>query len=244
MIHTKAAAIRSTCICAILALLILPSLSGCAIFAQVLNAAAPAIKPPVYKNLAGQSVTVMVWAEDQGVKIDYPRIQLDVAQMVISQLQQHQKEDKPDELKFTRFPVSAGSVARFQEEHTELAADSIEDIAPRLGTSRVIYIEIRGFQTHSDVSNDLFRGVIRGSVSVVEVTNGKGRVIPVDETLKIKYPRTSPDEGLPNVGDFAIYNGTLKGFATEVAKLFVPHADDPDADYGAVSAATTPDDEK
>jgi hypothetical protein len=175
---------------------------------------------------------VVVWADDQGLKIDHPRIQFDVSQMVISKLKQQQKTDKPDELKLTSFPVSAGSVARFQEEHTELAGDPIDKIAPMLGTSRVIYIEIKDFQTRSEVSNDLYRGVMSGSISVVEVTNGVGRVVSVDDKVKIKFPRTSPEEGLPNIGDFPIYNGTLDGFATEVAKLFTPHADDPDADYG------------
>jgi hypothetical protein len=215
-----------------LAVLLVPTLSGCAVFSQ-LAGAFPAVKPAKYKNLAGQSVTVIVSA-DPGTRIDNPRIQFDVAQMILSKLEKSQKEDKPDELKLTRFPVSAGSVARFQEDHPDLA-DSMEEIAPRLGTSRVIYVEIRGFQTRSEVSNDLYRGVISGSVSVIEVNSGKGHTVPVDETLHITYPRTSPDEGLPNIGDFPIYSGTLEGFTTEIAKLFLPHADDPDADYGPVS---------
>ncbi|HET6249768.1 MAG TPA: hypothetical protein VFE47_18910 [Tepidisphaeraceae bacterium] len=241
MIHTFARrwtiCFRSTIPGLCVAMLMLPSLSGCAIFSQVLGAAAPTVHPAAYKHMADQSVTVMVWADD-GVKIDNPRIQFDVEQMVMAKMQEAQKTNKPDELKLTRFPVSAGSVSRFQEEHTELVADPIDEIAPRFGTSRVIYVEIHSFQTRSEASNDLFRGVMKGSVQVVEVTHGKGKVVPVDDNLEIKFPRTSPEEGLPNIGDYAIYNGTLDGFATEVAKLFAPHADDPDAPYAARTSST------
>ena len=232
--HSALSSLRRAAATLALACLLVPNLSGCALFAQTGGALFPTITPAKYKNLSGQSVAVIVSA-DQGIRIDNPRLQLDVAQMVLSKLQKSQKEDKPDELKLAHFPVSAGSVARFQEDHPELAADSMEDIAPRLGASRVIYIEIRGFQTRSEVSNDLYRGVISGSVSVIEVTNGKGHTVSVDESMRITFPRTSPEEGLPNIGDFPIYTGTLEGFTTEVAKLFLPHADDPDAKYGPVA---------
>jgi hypothetical protein len=217
----------------LIACLSMTALSGCAIFAQLAQAV-PQVKPATYKKLAGQSVAVIVCADD-AIRIDNPRIQVDVAQMVMAKLAKSQKEDKPDELKLTRFPVAASSLARFQEEN-QSSFDSMEEIAPKLGVSRVIYIEIRSFQTRSDVSNDLYRGSITGSVSVIEVTNGKGHAVPVDEKIRVTYPRTSPDEGLPNIGDYPIYTGTLDGFTDEVCKRFLPHADDPDAAYGPVAA--------
>jgi len=141
-------------------------------------------------------------------------------------------DDNPAELKLTRFPVSPATVVRFQEEHPSLVAESCENLAPMLGTTRLIYVEIRSFQTRSELSNDLFRGSLSGSVSVVEVTNGKGRIAFTDDNIRIDFPRMVPEEGLPNVGDFPIYTGTLDGFATEICKRLLPHANDPDADYG------------
>jgi len=154
--------------------------------------------------------------------------------MIRARMRQNQKDDKPKELELTRFPVSGASVARFQEENPAWISEGIEEIAPKFGVSRVIYVEIRDFQTRSDASVDLFRGSLSGAVTVVEVVNGKGRVAFHDDSLKITYPKTSPEEGLPNLGDGRIYAGTMAGFTTEVAKLFAPHGNDPDAEYVVV----------
>jgi hypothetical protein len=232
VLHCRSAAVRSAAMSLILSLLLLPSLSGCALFIQALQSM-PVTDPPKYKNLAGQSVAVMVWSEENGVRVEWPQIHLDVARMIQAKFQHSQKTDKPDELKLTRFPVSAASVARFQEEHPEFAALSIEEIAPKLGVTRVIYVELHGFQTRPDQANDLFRGTVSGTVRVIEVSNGVGRVAFSDDNTRVTFPRISPDEGMPGIGDTATYNGTLDGFATEVVKLFVPHANDPDNAYGS-----------
>jgi hypothetical protein len=238
MIRTLVLSLRSALAALLLSLLILPSLSGCAIFAQAM-AAIPTTEQAKYKNLSDQSVAVMVWAEDTGVQIEWPKIRLDLATMIQSRLQKRKADDKPEELKLTRFPVSPGSVVRFQEEHPELVAESCEKIAPMLGVSRLIYVEIRSFQTRSDISNDLFRGAMTGSVSVIEVTNGKGRIAYTDDNLRVFFPRMVPDEGLPNLGDFPVYTGNLNGFAEEVCKRLVSHLNDPDVDYGT-SLGTVP----
>jgi hypothetical protein len=240
MTSTIATVCRSTAIGLIAGLFMLPSLSGCAVIAQIFNASHPHTDPAQYPGLAGQNVAVMVWGQDEGIRNEWPRIQFDIAQKVMAKLQQTQAEDQPAELKLTRFPVAAGSVIRFQEEHPELAAEAIENIAPRLGVSRLIYIEVTSFQTRSDASNDLYLGKLSGSVTVVEVTNKVGRRIYTNDAMHIAFPRSSPVEGLPNIGDTNIYNGTIDGFATEVAKLFVTHGDDPDAPYSVTAGQARP----
>lgn len=215
---------------AVMALAVLPLFSGCALVAQTLQAL-PQEKAPAYAKLANQSVAVLVWAPD-GLRTDYDKIVYDTAQLVQSKLQQAQAGAKPRELSGTTFPVRAASVVRFQEEHPEMAFTSIEDIAPRLGVSRVIYIEIHDLQTRSAASQDLFLGTVHGSVKVIEVADGKGHVAFTDDTLAVSFPRLCPPEGLPNLGDQAVYSGTLEGLSSEVVKRFIPHGDDPDADYG------------
>jgi len=225
-------AVRWTLAPAILAALLVPSLSGCAFISQ-LGGALPNIEKASYTNLAGQTVAIMVWAEDNGVRMDWPNVHLDLAQMIQQKMLANQASDKPAELKGTRFPVSPASVVRFQEEHPDLAAESVADIAPRLGVTRVIYIEIRSFGTRAEAAADLFRGNVTALVNVVEVNQGKGRVAYTDDTLHVSFPRTAPEEGLPNLGDFPVYHGTLDGLANEIAKRFAPHANDPDAEYEA-----------
>ena len=74
-------------------------------------------------------------------------------------------------------------------------------------------------------------GNTHASMSVIEVNHGKGHVAFTDDTLHVSFPRMSPEEGLPNLGDFPVYHGMLDGLATEIAKRFAPHANDPDAEY-------------
>lgn len=187
----------------------------------MLNALPLAPVQAKYKDLKGQSVAVMVWA-DRGIRVDFPHIQLDTANGIQSKLVKARK-DKNDELKDTKFPMSAATVVRFQEDHPEWAADSIEEIAPRLGVSRVIYVEIDGFQTRSDSAVDLFRGTLTATVRVVEVTNGKARVVHTEEDMRNIYPEKSPEEGVPSIGDFETYRQTVDAFTTSVANLFYTH---------------------
>ena len=49
---------------------------------------------------------------------------------------------------------------RYQLDHPEVDTMPIGDIAPRLGVSRLIYIEVERFSTRADASISLFRGSI------------------------------------------------------------------------------------
>src|SRR4051794_29130658 len=98
MIYTLVAFFRPAAASVVLSLLLLPCLSGCAIFAKIAGAF-PEIEKAKYKGLAGQSVAVMVWAEDNGIRGDWPQINLDLGDMIQNNLQKHQIDDKPEEMK-------------------------------------------------------------------------------------------------------------------------------------------------
>ncbi len=204
----------------LLALLLAPCLSGCAALGLIAQAIPQAQIPAKYKGLNDHTVAVMVWV-DRGIRIDWPQIQLDAANGIQSKLVS--AIGKTPELSHTKFPLSAATVVRFQEEHLEWGADSIEEIAPRLGVSRVIYVEIDGFQTRSDAAVELYRGSITGTVRVLEVVNGKARVVYTEEDMRSVYPPKSPEEGVTSLGDFETYRKTVDEFTTRVATLFVAH---------------------
>lgn len=206
-----------------LALMLSPCLSGCTILGVAAQALPPKTITAAYKGLAGQSVAIIVWADDTGVQIDWPNVQLDVAQAVQSKLKVAQSSAKPKELLKTTFPVSPESVVRLQQDNPALAADSVEEVAARLGVSRVIYIEIQNLQTRSDESDDLFRGSVSGAVKVVEVSGGKGHIAFTDDNIRAVFPKNSPAEGMPNHNDYEMYRGVLDAFTTNVATLFFPH---------------------
>jgi hypothetical protein len=205
----------------LLAILIVPSLSGCAALGLAARAFPLPTVPAKYTELHGQTVAVMVWTE-RGIRIDWPQIQLDVATGVQQVLQQAAK-DKKHELDGARFPLTAAAVVQMQDEHPEWAADSIEEVAPRLGVSRVIYIEIENFQTRSDASTELYKGSIGGRLRVIEVNDGKSRVALSEDNIQNTFPPKGPEEGTPNKNDYDIYRETLKAFTTSITNLFLPY---------------------
>lgn len=220
---------------AVVALLAAPllALAGC----QALGIAAAAMPERVdarYEGLKDQKVAVMVWADD-GVLADFPNLRLDIAQGVQRRLQEAQK-NKKREVEGARF-VNAASVVRFQEEHPGIDAIPIDQVAPRLGADRVIYIEVTDFQTRSAESVDLYRGQIIAHLKVLEVLpdNAAGPVATAgatsvpgrrtrtayeDPAVRTVFPENVPDEGTPNFGDARIYRGTLLAFTDEVAGRF------------------------
>jgi hypothetical protein len=198
------------------------SLSGCAALGVAAQALPPAsILPQYNKGLLGQSVAIMVWAEP-GIKIDWPDLPLDTAAGLEHKLMAARKE-LPKYLKDTTFPVPALTVVRYQEDHPEWEGVPVADIASQLRVSRLIYIEVNAFQTRSDASTDLYKGTILGSVKVVEIANGKGKIAYSEDGIRAEYPHDSPEEGVLNAGDDKIYTGTLDAFTTELVDRFLPH---------------------
>src|SRR5262249_20305293 len=96
-----------------------------------------------YAGLKGQRCAVLVWA-DWRTRTEYDQIQLDTARYLTSRLQEQAKVQKEKDAKTpqiaTQF-LDPRSVVRFQREHPELNGLPIVEIAPRLGVTRVIYVE-------------------------------------------------------------------------------------------------------
>jgi hypothetical protein len=209
-----------------LGLLPVLALSGCQIFGYAAQTLPKLPVAAAYKGLAGQSVGVMVWVE-RGVRIDYPTIQLDIANAVQNNLVEAQKAKKED-LKDTTFPVEPRSIARYQAEHPESEALPITSVAPNLNVSRLIYIEVTDFHTRPEASLELYRGFVVGNVRVVEV-DGAGnagwvaRVVYQQSNLQFTFPVKSPPEGILGSSDIRMYEGSLEGFTTRVAQLFFTH---------------------
>jgi hypothetical protein len=167
----------------------------------------------------------MVWAGD-GTLIDFPDVRLDLAGGLQTKLQQAEKA-KTKELQGITFPVTPAAVARFQENHPEYEARPLAEVAPKLRTSRVIYVEIEDLQTRSNASVELFRGTASATVKVIEVPEpgGPGKVAYEESGVTVVFPPKAREEGTPNGNDFTIYRGTLDALTTEIAKRFVPHTE-------------------
>ena len=204
---------------------LLSFLQGC----TLLGVAAYKLKPPEtvqpkYMGLENRSTGVMVWA-DRGLRIDWPTIQLDLANTVQKKLTDFQK-GKGREAKTligTSFPVMPASIVRYQKDHPEIEAMPITEIAPRLGVKRLIYVELEDFATRSDQQLALFRGTANCTVKVVEVHNGEATAAFEQNNVTTHFPPKVPPEGTSAFGDRRIYVGTIDALATEIARLFVQY---------------------
>jgi hypothetical protein len=207
-------------------------LAGCQLIGVLSQAAPPATVVPNYKGFAGQSVGVMVWA-DRGMRIEWELLQLDLANSVQAKLQQaaavRKGKKKPEvkELAGTTYPVRPESIIRFQQDHPEVDGTPITEVAPRLGVSRLIYVEVEHFATRPDGAIDLFRGDANVTVRVVEISSdGQAKVVYEENDVTASFPPKAPKEGRPTIGDRRTYIGLIDALSTEIVKRFIPHPEE------------------
>jgi hypothetical protein len=179
--------------------------------------------PAAYKGLPNQTCGVMVWA-DEGVLDDFKSIQLDTAKGLQAKLDSAEKSGV-NEVKDVKW-VSADRILQYQQNHADVSTEPAEEVAPHLGVSRLIYVEIEDFATHPSDSPDLWRGSVTATVTVVEVADGKGKVAYAERGITATYPDKCPPEGLPNLADDAIYRGTVEKLTSTLGERFVPHEED------------------
>lgn len=192
---------------------------GCSVIGVAAHALPPPTIAPSYLGFEGQTVAVMVWA-DRALRVDFPSLQLDTAASIQNKLSAHKS------MKNVSWPVEPRSVVRYQIDHPEIETMPINDIAPRLGVSRLIYVEIERFSTRSEMSVSLYRGSIMATMKVIEVVDGKGTVAFEENSIQAKYPPNVPDEGYPRGEDYQFYLGTVDAFGDEAIKRFVPHVEE------------------
>ena len=190
---------------------------GCTLVGAVAAKTIPQYEKPKYVGLQDQTVGVMVWA-DRAVRIDWERIQLDVANAVQTGLLSH---GKARELKGTRFPVQPASIVRFQLDNPELEAAPVTDYAAQIGVTRLIYIELEKFSTRSDFSYQLYRGTAIVTLKVIEISGDQARVAYEENGTTAGFPLKGPPEGEIVGTDAAFYSGTIRALADEIVKRLV-----------------------
>lgn len=196
---------------ALLLALWIPTVAGCAA-AGIAAQSMPQRVKASYFGLENQSIGVLVWA-DRGTLIDWDDIQLDLANKIQTNLQR----SKASELRNATFPWQPASVLRFMRDRPELASVPIEQVAPRMsGITRLIYVEIEDFSTRAHASLELFRGSATASMRVLEIADGQSKIGYKEDGIRVVFPRGVPEDGLPNLRDSTIYQGTLQTLADEI----------------------------
>jgi hypothetical protein len=159
--------------------------------------------------------------------IDFPDVRTDLAGGLQTKLKAAEQA-KTKELAGITFPHTPAAVVRLQENHPEYEAMPLVEVAPKLGTTRVIYVEIENLQTRSDAAVELYRGSGSVTLKVVEIPpdGGPARVALEESAISAVFPPNAREEGTPDGNDFAYYRGTVDALTTEIAKRFVPYRED------------------
>ena len=201
---------------------VLAGAGGCSLVGAAAAKTVGTTVKPNYTGLAGQSVGVMVTV-DRGTQIDYPRLQLDIAQSVQAKLAGAQA-NKAEELQGTQFPAAASpqAVFAFQRNYPQYDVEPVTNVAPRLGVSRLVFVEIDSFALNPADVLELFRGEVVGRVKVVEVTNGTAKVAFTDQVSAL-FPEKGPEHGTPNLNRATTYRGSVDAFGTAVVQKFVAY---------------------
>jgi hypothetical protein len=218
---------RSTAILYPVSSILLIVSSGCTIIGALAGKVVP---PPMvaaqYAGLANQSIAIIVWA-GEGTMIDFPDVRTDLAGGLQTKLKAAEQV-KTKELVGITFPHTPAAVVRLQENHPEYEAMPLVEVAPKLGTTRVIYVEIENLQTRSDAAVELYRGSGSVTLKVVEIPpdGGPARVALEESAISAVFPPNAREEGTPDGNDFAYYRGTVDALTTEIAKRFVPYREE------------------
>jgi hypothetical protein len=188
-------------------------ISGCNVLGWAAYVAPRPVVQPKYGGLGGQSVGVLVWA-DRAIQIDWPSLPLDTANSIQKKLQDAQARKTQKEL--STFPVQPASILRYVEDHPEVQTQDITELAPKLGVSRLLYIEIDDFTTKGPASLDLYRGSMTGTLRVIEVNGDIAKVVYEEDGIKVVFPPKVPEDGTPRGNNYQFYLGTIDAFATEI----------------------------
>jgi hypothetical protein len=209
-------------------LLLLQLTSGC----EVAGALAGKVLPdqsvaPKYMGMAGQSIGVLVWT-DRGVQIDYPSLGLDLANSIEKKLLTASTQD---ELKKSTFPVQPASIVRYQQDHPNFDTKNVTDLAPKLGLTRLIYVELEDFATRAPASVDLYRGSMTTTLKIVEVKDDQAKIAYEENGINAVYPPKVTQDGTPDGDDVRFYQGTVDAMSTQIVHRLLAHDED-DQDMG------------
>ncbi len=186
----------------------------------------PGASPPparTYSGLANQTCAVMVWT-DVATRNEYSsRIQVDIARALQSRLEARAAGEpgKKPELPGAKF-ISPLAVVKFQQENPALAASPITEVAPRLGVSRLIYIEVERFELRSPRTVMLLKGTAVATLRVVEVNQGVGRVAFEEQGISVSFPPDAPEGVVASdtVNELSIYRGTVDALGERLSVRF------------------------
>jgi len=165
-----------------------------------------------YKTLAGHSVAIVVKA-DQTLYFQYPAapgtIQRSIAAELALQMPSVRLTDP-------------AQIEKFQKENPYWNTMPDGDLLKRLKVERLILVDIAEFSLHEPGNASVWRGTIRGNVSVHEDNSANANNSTFSENVDSLFPNDSK-VGVLNSDDQTMLFGLSKRFSQAVVGLFYDH---------------------
>jgi hypothetical protein len=177
----------------------------------------------LYEGMKGHNAAVMVWA-DWRTRNEYSQVQLDLGKSLtkkLDELYQPKKEGKKPEPTVVHF-TNPASVVRYQREHPEVNSSPIAEVAPRLQTERVVFVELEEFSAHNPEAVMLLKGNAKATLRVMEVSGGVAKLEFEESGITARYPPDQPEGVIPSdkVSVRTVYDGTIELLAEKLAARF------------------------
>jgi len=208
--------------------LALLSSSGCNVLGPAAGVLTVTKVKPSYTGFEKQTTAVMVWA-DNGITIDYPAIQTEVANGLGEKMTKAIKDcDEFSEMKL--IPVT--QTMQFQDDHPEMGGHGAGEwavaFAHKEHITRFVYIELISMTTHPEISLELLKGTAVANVYVVELDgDSPNPKIAYRDRVTATFPDKGPAEGELDVTEEKIYTHTLDALTDAIGQKFIEHEPTP-----------------
>ncbi|MCC6681513.1 MAG: hypothetical protein IT445_11485 [Phycisphaeraceae bacterium] len=165
-----------------------------------------------YLGLDNQSVAVLVSA-DQYILAQYPNVDLAVCSAVTRKI----ASNVPGVT-----VTNPTQVMTFQKNNPYWSTLPYEELIARLGTQRVVLIDLIEYRTHEPGNAHVWQGLISANVGVIEADAADPDRMAINEIVSVKFPENS-DIGMLNSDDQTVELGMLSLFSRDAAGLFYDH---------------------
>lgn len=193
---------------------LLATAGGCNVLGYFGYLVAPAVQtksvPAEYTGLAGKTVAVVIYA-DQQVQYEYPYSRLGLTSMLNAELKKHVKDAKV---------VDPRRIIKHQDENAHWDAGDKAALGKAFGADAVLYVIIDHYAMREPGSVGLFRGQISGQARVYDAALPESQALVWKcDQLGVVFPEHAPTGELGE-NDSKIRYETEKRFAEMVVNKF------------------------
>lgn len=189
---------------------------GCGYFAYLLSPE-DGIKTvePEFKDLPNHSVAVVIFA-NYAVRCEYPLVQLELASLIASQLQDG------DKLKNVTV-IDPRRIMKYQEENVNWDTLDKTALGRMFGADYVLLVSLVEFSTHEPGSLNVFKGTVVGEPRLYQTSKPEREACVWNcPAIRVQYPKEGA-MGQVGTDDRGVRYAVESEFADRLVKKFYKH---------------------